>query len=152
MWGSAPFSPYAGGGTALTRCPRGRRWGYAPPSRGRASPAPVAAATYPSVIITAYKNSRPVTFESAVSFCCVETVPLSAAATKVFLERERGRGEREKPFFPKKGFLYPPRGVGQSPTRASADALRVQGRALPRCVSRNFRDFRGSRKLLPTLR
>ncbi|MBO6231351.1 MAG: hypothetical protein J6O50_12400, partial [Ruminiclostridium sp.] len=46
------------------------------------------------------------------------------AAAKVFLERERGRGEREKPFFTKKGFLSPPRGVGQSPTRASADALR----------------------------
>ncbi|MBO6231738.1 MAG: hypothetical protein J6O50_14360, partial [Ruminiclostridium sp.] len=62
----------------------------------------------------AYKNSRLVTIGSAVFICCAETVPLSAAAAKVFLERERGRGEREKPFFTKKGFLSPPRGVGQS--------------------------------------
>ncbi|MBO6230792.1 MAG: hypothetical protein J6O50_09505, partial [Ruminiclostridium sp.] len=43
--------------------------------RGRASPAPVAAATYPSVIIKAYKNSRLDCYGSAVFYVMRRNCP-----------------------------------------------------------------------------
>ena len=56
---------------------------------------------------------------------CAETVEPYAAAIKVFLERERGRGEGEKPFFSTKRFSSSPAGSRGGTPCAPADSVRI---------------------------